>query len=202
MLYLRRVLLFLFWKVLLFSSISPLFAIFLGVIWKFTPRNIARGEIGEKNQGEVRGFWGRRWGRRFEAVDMSGQKLARYWNQSWESVVWKEKLIGAGVNWTGQGGQAWGFKISPALQNQLCWWQELKEATNKSGEKSICFWSADENWICWLSSLDQTSKIMTMESFLSAFALDPISNMLTNSFSIEAQLASNRHNTTKYLKYI
>ena len=69
-------------------------------------------------------------------------------------------------------------------------------------KKSISFWSADENWIRWLNSLDQTSSMVTMGSFLTAFALDPISNMLTNSFSIEAQLASNRHNTTKYLKYI
>ena len=67
-------------------------------------------------------------------------------------------------------------------------------------KKSICFWSADENWIRWLSSLDQTSSMVTMESCLSAFALDPISNMLTNSFS--TQLACYRHNTAIYLKYL
>ena len=56
-------------------------------------------------------------------------------------------------------------------------------------KKSISFWSADENWIRWLSSYDQTSSMVTMESFLTAVALDPTSNMLTISFSIEAQLA-------------
>ena len=69
-------------------------------------------------------------------------------------------------------------------------------------KKSNSFWSVDENWIRWLSSLDQTSSMVTMGSFLTAFALAPISNMLTNSFSIEAQLPCYRHNTTIYLKYL